>query len=425
MNGNPLFPKQGHKKAKDAASFLLIAGVLGISVLGALAVKIPIKNVMEIFQYDVLIILITMELFTNLISGTNIMQYIAVRLAIKSNGSRRRILIFFGALMFLISPLVNNITAVLIILPVITVLLKAITLDRAYICVFFSILLSISNTGGAASPIGDFPAIVIMTSGITTFSDYLLRAMPLFLLTSIALLSFWVFRVRECIDGNVQKLAVDLLGTRYKHIKVDKKTLLGLCLIFVGMFFAWSLIPRDWMPPETVALIGYTVGAVFSALRGNALKLTIDFKPILTIAVFLFLAGTVRSSGALESIAQLLQLHIQSPRLLLLAIMVITSIASGLFSAGPAAAAMMPIIVNLCETTLAGKAHWAAIAYAASICAGSSMFLWSATAGFILSGKVDDARLGYCWGIREYLKYGIINYSIQMAIAMAAIMLML
>ena len=54
---------------------------------------------------------------------------------------------------------------------------------------------------------------------------------------------------------------------------------------------------------------------------------------------------------------------------------------------------MMPIIVDLCSTSFAAQTHWVAVAYAASICAGSSMFLWSATAGFILSGKIDEAQL--------------------------------
>jgi hypothetical protein len=86
--------------------------------------------------------------------------------------------------------------------------------------------------------------------------------------------------------------------------------------------------------------------------------------------------------------------------------------------------------VNLCNTTLAAQSGWVAIAYAASICAGSSLFLWSATAGFILSGKIDGANLE-CnnekvnWGIKEYIKYGVVNYLIQMTIAVVWILLVL
>jgi len=121
-------------------------------------------------------------------------------------------------------------------------------------------------------------------------------------------------------------------------------------------------------------------------------------------------------------LAQHLQAAITQPKALLIVIMLITSIVAGIFSAGPAAAAMMPVIVNLCSTTLAAQSQWVAIAYAASICAGSSLFMWSATAGFILSGKISDAALDdgdrqVQWGIKEYFGYGIVNYAIQMAVA--------
>ena len=117
--------------------------------------------------------------------------------------------------------------------------------------------------------------------------------------------------------------------------------------------------------------------------------------------------------------------------MLVMAIMFITSIIAGIFSAGPAAAAMMPIIVELCNGPLNAQSDWIAVAYAASICAGSSLFMWSATAGFILSGKVNKAGIvdggeqKITWGIREYLKYGIVNYVVQITIAMVAIELVL
>jgi Na+/H+ antiporter NhaD/arsenite permease-like protein len=324
-------------------------------------------------------------------------------------------------MMFVISAFLNNITAVMVILPVIFVLLKAIDLDRKYLCIFFANLLAISNTGGASSPIGDFPAIVIMTSGITTFLDYLFRAMPIFILTTIALIVFWMSRVRKSDDPASQKLAVALLSARHKHIKVDKTLLIPLCVVLVLMFSVWSFVPQSIVPPEIVAILGYVVAAGISAIQGKKIKITIDFKAVLTIAAFLFLASVISATGLLKSLATFLQSNISNPKTLLLTIMFITSVVSGLFSAGPAATAMMPVIVHLCNTTLSSQSNWVAIAYAAAICAGSSLFLWSATAGFILSNKVEEANIGYAWGIKQYFKYGLINYGIQMVVALAAI----
>jgi Na+/H+ antiporter NhaD/arsenite permease-like protein len=386
--------------------------------------NLPIADIMKNFQYNVLVILISMELFTNLIVETGIMQVIAVKLALRSNGNKKAVLVLFGSMMFVISSFLNNITAVMIILPVIFVLLKAVDLTQKYVRIFFGALLAICNTGGASSPIGDFPAIIIMTSGITTFFDYLRRAMPIFLFTTMAIICYWSLKISDKESRELQSLGVNLLRARHKHIKLDKKLLYALCVIFTIMFLTWSFAPQEIIPPEVVAVLGYAVAAAVSALLGKKIKLTIDFKAVLTIASFLFMAGVISATGILDRMAFILKDNISDPRLLLITIMLITSILSGLCSAGPAAAAMMPVIIDLCQTTLSSQSHWVAIAYAASICAGSSFFLWSATAGFILSAKIENADLGFVWGAGGYLKYGLVNYVIQMIIALYAIILL-
>lgn len=412
-----------HNIKNSLPSMLLIAAVFVISTFASLIMRIPVSEITSNFNYSVIVILIVMELFTNLIVETGIMQFLATKLALLSKGNKKACMFLFGIMMFFISAFLNNITAVMMILPVIFVLLKALNADKKYITVFFSIILALSNTGGASSPIGDFPAIVIMTSGITTFTDYLFKAFPLFLITSVVLLVFWSMFINSKDDSkSSRQLAVELLQSRYRNNKVRYDVLIPLGIVMLGMFIAWSVVPQDILPPEMIAVIGYSIGIVISSIKGVRIKQSMDMKSVLMISSFLFLATVVSASGILTTLAAFLQSNIPDPKLLLIVIMLITSLVSGFVSAGPAAAAMLPVIVNLCNTTLAAQSGWVAIAYAASICAGSSLFLWSATAGFILSGKIDEANLEYdnskvSWGIKEYLKYGFVNYLIQMAIA--------
>lgn len=177
------FAHQVHSKASEGkirkntllsalsknVALLLIAIMFVVGSIIAIAAKIPVKQVMSGYSYDVLVILVIMELFTNLIAETGIMQLLAIKIANISKGKKRLCLMMFGGMMFLISSCLNNITAVMMILPIVFVLLKTLEVDRKYVSVFFATILALSNTGGAASPVGDFPAIVIMTSGITSF----------------------------------------------------------------------------------------------------------------------------------------------------------------------------------------------------------------------------------------------------------------
>lgn len=419
-------------KFSNGASLILIAVMFIAGSVLSLCFDIPVKSVMGSYSYDVLVILIIMELFTNLIAETGIMQLLAIKIAELSKGQKRLCLMMFGGMMFLISSCLNNITAVMMILPVVFVLLKTLEVDRKYICVFFATILALSNTGGAASPVGDFPAIVIMTSGITSFISYLTHAFPLFALTSIVLITVWGMRVkREQDDGAVRSLAVSTLKSQYKNIEIRFDVLRLLAVVFVGMFLAWSFVPQNVIPPEVIAILGYAVAMVICSIKKIKVRQLMDLKSVLTIASFLFFAQVISQTGLLNLVAAYLQNNIHNPKLLVMAIMVITSLVAGVFSAGPAAAAMMPVIVEICKGPLGAQADWIAVAYAAAICAGSSLFMWSATAGFILSGKVNTAGIAdeqegrITWGVIQYMKYGFINYGIQMAIALAVIAVVL
>ena len=417
----------------NIGSYLLITLIYIISIIIAFLTKVSIKEVMKNYEFNVLIILIIMELFTNLISSTGIMEKISIKMAILSKGNSKTILILFGILMFFISAFLNNITAVMMILPVIFVLLKTIGIDKKYLNIFFAVILAISNTGGAASPIGDFPAIVIMNSGITTFLGYLYRAFPVFLLTSTILILWWVLKVKDDKAENDQKkLSIDLLKSRYKNLIVKKDVLIGLLIIFFLMFLSWSFVPQKIMPPEIIAVMGYVIAMSFCKIKNVEVFQNIDFKTVLTISSFLFLAGIVSSTGGLNNIALELQNSIKEPKSLLIVIMIITSLTAGLFGAGPAASAMMPVIINLCSSTFVNQSDWVAIAFAASICAGSSLFMWSATAGFVLSKEINLAEIpnkadskNMKWSISNYFKYGIQNYIIQLVIAIIIIYIIL
>ena len=279
---------------------------------------------------------------------------------------------------------------------------------------------------------GDFPAVIIMTSNITSFTGYLIHAFPLFAATSAVLAGFWIIRIREeNDDGSVRRMAVSCLKSQYKYIQVRYDVLRPLLLILAGMFFAWSFVPQNMMPPEVISILGYAAAAAVCSLKGIRILQNIDFKSVLTIAAFLFMAEAVSQTGILSAMAEYLKSNISDTKLLVFIVMIITSLFAGIFSAGPAAAAMMPVIAEICRDLPAGTCDWIAVIFAAAVCSGSSLFMWSATAGFILSDKIRSAKIKnekgeyVKWGITRYMKYGIINYLIQTGIAAAAVWIVL
>ena len=105
----------GRDGATGTAGTVLVAVLFGAAAVFAVAKGIPLKQITSNFQYDVLVILITMELFTGLVAETGIMQRLALKLAVFSGGEKRRCLVLFSLLMFFVSAFLNNITAVMMV----------------------------------------------------------------------------------------------------------------------------------------------------------------------------------------------------------------------------------------------------------------------------------------------------------------------
>lgn len=72
----------------NIGGFLLIVLIYVMGTIIALTNAVSLNAVMKNYQYNVLIILIVMELFTNLILSTGIMELLSIKLAVLSKGNK-------------------------------------------------------------------------------------------------------------------------------------------------------------------------------------------------------------------------------------------------------------------------------------------------------------------------------------------------
>lgn len=425
----------GTAKAALAAALFVAGTAL------CLATGTSITGVVDGFSFNVLVILVTMELFTGMLAQTGVMEALAIRLAVISRGRRATLAALLCALMFLISSLLNNITAILVILPCVFVLLRALEPDRRYLTTLFAAILAVSNLGGASTGVGDLPAVLIVQSGVTTFAEYTSAAFPFFAACAAVLVGFWLLALRVWRRGSDRRqgqdadreasagFAIAILQSQYAHIGVDRKTLAPLAVILVAMVVAWMTVPSSVMPSDMIAVLGCASALAAFAACGGKPKQVMDMGNVLTIASFLFIAACISATGALDAVAGALRAVFPDDGAYLVAVLVLASLLAGLVGAGPAAACCLPIVCDLATTAFAANHTAVMVAYGAAICAGSSLFLWSATAGFILSGKIetggvrDDLSQPLRFGIGDYLGYGLVNYVIQFALALLLIAL--
>lgn len=386
------------------------------------------------FPVQVVAVYVALELFTSMIRATGLLDVLSVRAATYARSDRRRILVVFSALLMGIGTVNNNLTALIVVFPVLVAVLKALQPSAAYLRLLFSVVLAVGNCAGAATPVGDFPALLIMSTGIVSFGTYLLLAFPLFCATAAALVVVYRRIARRLARAEPEwsladaEVGLGLLAERHRHRRVDRSAVVKLAVVFGSMVFVWVTVPFDVVPPALVAWAGLAVAAVLVEPDGVESGFrSFDLDGVLRIMAVFFVAALIGTTSLVPAIADHLARATDDPFLLILGVMVCTALVCAVIDAGGAAAALLPMVQTLTAPgePLHDVTAITVIAFAAAICAGSSMLLTSATAGQLLSSKVaaagipDDAGGVARFGFRSYLRFGLLNFGVQLGMAVA------
>ena len=126
---------------------------LGVATTPQLLAEVP---------WDVLVILVALGLLSQLFAASRVFDRLAVAATRASRADPAKITLVFAIGMYLMSGIVNNLTALVLVLPVLLVLLRLTGAEQRYVSWTLGVLLVACNLGGAATPIGDFPAILLL-----------------------------------------------------------------------------------------------------------------------------------------------------------------------------------------------------------------------------------------------------------------------
>lgn len=371
---------------------------------------------------------------SELFAATRAFNVLAAKVSRWSRGDRRRILVLFSAGMFLVSSLVNNLTALLLVLPVLLILLKLLGVGERYLAWTLGVVLVACNLGGAASPIGDFPAILLLGRQVMTFGAYFLAAAPP-TLVALALLLFLVLtRVRPerglPNEPVSVRLTLAVMHELHRKVSVDLRQFVPATLSLGGMLVAWVVVPpSSGVGPELICWVGVGIAlALRPGIGERVIRHRVDIEAVLYLVSLFVMVGAVKRSGVFATIAQGLTSLPIPATLQLLLFLLMAGLLTGLFSAGPSMAAMLEVAQALTANL------WPAAVYvglALSVCAGSSLFLTAATSGPMVQILTERADLrdhqgaAVRFGFFQFLPIGIMSFAIIQTVALVWALLLL
>lgn len=407
---------------------LVVCTGAGLSCLASTLLGVaPTSKILAEVPWDVLVILVTLGLVSQVFAASRLFDRLAVAATRVSRADPNRLTIVFAIVMYVVSGIVNNLTALVLVLPVLHVLLRLGGTKQRYVSWTLGLLLISCNLGGAATPIGDFPAILLLGRGSMTFVDYLGRAAPATMVALVVLLGVTAFVVRPAEgmprDPVSMGLTRAVMEALHRRITLDRRVFVPAAASLCCMIAAWIFLPASLgIGPELVCWLGTSLALLGSRRLGEKLARSgIEAEAVFFLLSLFVMVAAVRSTGLFELVARTLGDLPISPSGQLFVFLLLAGVLTGLFSAGPSMAALLEVAESLAKRLPPSAVY---VGLALSVCAGSSLFLTAATSGPLAQALTERADLRDIdgkplrFGFFDFLPTGLVGFAVIEATAL-------
>ncbi len=373
-----------------------------IAIFGAgLMILFHVLSQAEAFNkidFNTLGLLIGMMIIVIVIRRTGLFQYLAIKSAKLAKGDPVKILIYFSILTAVASALLDNVTTILLVVPVTLVICD--TLELYPIPFVISEIMS-SNIGGAATLIGDPPNIMIGGETGLNFDDFIVNLLPLMIIVFIVTIIILRIIYRKSLVTTEERKQEMLSFDENKAItdsKLLKKSLFILGLTITGFVFS-ELIE---VPSASIAMFGASALLLISKIEPEEIFEKIEWTTIFFFAGLFILVGSLESIGVIEFIAQkMLDITGGSIPVLTMLVLWMSAFLSSFLDNIPYVATMVPLIKTLSEGALVSyEPVWWALSIGA--CLGGTGTIIGASANVVARGIVE--KNGYKLSFISYFK---------------------
>jgi len=388
-----------------------------VALLGAVALlltqTIEQDAAIAAVDWNTLGLLAGMMLMVRLTEPTGVYSWLAIRAGQLSQGRSLAVVASLVGTTALLSAFLDNLTTVLLMVPITFVLAEALRIDALPLVIIEIIA---SNIGGTATLIGDPPNIMIAGATGLSFTTFIVNLAPVALVTLVVVtaLLYAVYRSRLRVSAEARE---HVLGLDARASITDMAELKRTVPILAGtivLFFAHQALHLE---PATVALAGASVMLLVTRQSVERALAGIEWPTLFFFIGLFVMVGALEETGAIEQLAAgIANLTAGDRTAELLGITWASAIGSGLVDNIPFTAAMIPVVEELGDDD---DAYWWALALGA--CFGGNATLIAAAANVAAAGLA--ARAGRPIGFMAFLRVGLPVTALSMLIASAYISL--
>jgi Na+/H+ antiporter NhaD/arsenite permease-like protein len=318
----------------------MVAALLGAAVLISFGVVEQSEAATEFIDWNTIGLLAGMMLIVAVLDRTGLFEYLAIKSAQWGKAKPGRILILLGVVTAILSAFLDNVTTVILMVPVTFLIADAL---RVSPLPFMLTQVLASNIGGAATLIGDPPNILIGSAANLSFADFVLNLAPVVLLTLPVVLAYlyFVFR-RELNESETAEETVQQLNARGA---IRNPELLRKCLIILGLvILAFFLHGALHLEAATIALFGAAALMLYARSDVEEILREVEWPTLFFFIGLFVLVGGLEATGFVSGIAELLTAFDATSALSAVVILWGSALASGIIDNIPFTATMIPVL---------------------------------------------------------------------------------
>lgn len=374
---------------------IAMTGGLLMILLGFLSQEVAIQDDID---FNTIGLLIGMMILVAITRRSGVFQAVAIWAAKVTKGHPLSLLALLAIITAVASALLDNVTAVLLIVPVTITLTDRLNINPMP---FLITEILTSNIGGTATLIGDPPNIMIGSAAHLSFMDFVIHLAPiaiLILFITIGLLLLLYRNDLEVAEEDRLKLLTLSPKAEIKDWLLLKQSLSVLSLTMIGFLLHSTL----HLESATIAMTGAMLLMLISKEEPEEVLLHVEWPTVFFFAGLFMLVGGLKATGVIKAMAEW-SLALTGGQLDLTAYLIIwlSAIASAFVDNIPFVATMIPMLQEM--GTMSGanmEPIWWSLALGA--CLGGNGTLIGASANVIVAGIAE--KNGYPLSFRQYMK---------------------
>lgn len=356
------------------------------------------KTAVEEIDFNTIGLLVGMMILVMITKRSGVFEYIAIKLVKIAKGSPKKIMIYLSLATGLLSAILDNVTTVLLIIPITLNISKELNINPIPLIITEVFC---SNVGGTGTLIGDPPNIIIGSAvEELTFNKFIINNGP-FVLICIVVCVF-LFTLRHIKELKTTKELKERIMEIDETELIKDKILLWKCLfVVIVVFVAFMLHSTLHLESATIALTGAVFLLLISKIEVEEILLEVEWNTILFFVGLFILVGGLKSVGAIKMLAEFV-LDVTKGKQIptTFAILWVSAIASAFIDNIPFVTTMVPLIKILGENPNINLTPlWWALSLGA--CLGGNGTIVGASANVVSCGLAK--KQGYKITFKKFL----------------------